>query len=162
MGQQQLLLLVLGIVIVGVAVVVGISMLSENKEKAEFDAITSEAIRIAADAVAWKAKPTSFGGGASVKYLTGLTFDKLGYNANKKGNASHTTTYWRNVAAVSSKRPYVMVRPKSAPNIRVQLFLYGPTADCFKLRRGRKIDGKWKNAKMKVGKNAKPSGCSQW
>ena len=40
MGQQQLLLLVLGIVIVGLAVVVGIQAFSENQRKANADAMT--------------------------------------------------------------------------------------------------------------------------
>ena len=56
MGQQQLLLLVLGIVIVGLAVVVGIQAFSENQKKANSDALVNDAIRIASDAQAWKLK----------------------------------------------------------------------------------------------------------
>ena len=63
MGQQQLLLLVLGIVIVGLAVVVGIQAFGENQKKANADALTNDAIRIASDAQAWALKPTAFGGG---------------------------------------------------------------------------------------------------
>ena len=63
MGQQQLLLLVLGIVIVGLAVVVGIQAFGENQKKANADAITNDVIRIASDAQAWALKPTAFGGG---------------------------------------------------------------------------------------------------
>ena len=47
MGQQQLLLLVLGIVIVGLAVVVGIQAFSENQKKSNADALVNDAIRIA-------------------------------------------------------------------------------------------------------------------
>ena len=50
MGQQQLLLLVLGIVIVGLAVVVGIQAFSENQKKSNADALVNDAIRIASDA----------------------------------------------------------------------------------------------------------------
>ncbi len=78
MGQQQLLLLVLGIVIVGLAVVVGIQAFGENQKKANADAMTNDAIRIASDAQAWVLKPTAFGGGNGT--TTGLTFAKLGYN----------------------------------------------------------------------------------
>ena len=62
MGQQQLLLLVLGIVIVGLAVVVGIQAFSENQKKANADALVMTAMRIASDAQAWLRKPAQFGG----------------------------------------------------------------------------------------------------
>ncbi len=84
MGQQQLLLLVLGIVIVGLAVVVGIQAFSENQKKANADALVNDAIRIASDAQAWMLKPTAFGGGGN-SCGTGtcdwstLTFSQLGY-----------------------------------------------------------------------------------
>ena len=71
MGQQQLLLLVLGIVIVGLAVVVGIQAFGENQKKANADALVNDAIRIASDAQAYNLKPTAFGGG-------GGTFDNIG------------------------------------------------------------------------------------
>lgn len=80
MGQQQLLLLVLGIVIVGLAVVVGIQAFSENQKKANADAMVNDAIRIASDAQAWKLKPAAFGGGASATpYWDGLSFSQMGY-----------------------------------------------------------------------------------
>ena len=63
MGQQQLLLLVLGIVIVGIAVVAGIQAFSEGKTKAESDAAVSDAMRIISDLQAWYLKPRAFGGG---------------------------------------------------------------------------------------------------
>jgi hypothetical protein len=63
MGQQQLLLLVLGIVIVGLAVVAGINAFSENQERSTKDAIVNEAMRIATDVQAYKVKPGQLGGG---------------------------------------------------------------------------------------------------
>jgi hypothetical protein len=88
MGQQQLLLLVLGIVIVGLAVVVGIQAFSENMKKANSDALVNDAIRIASDAQAWRLKPTAFGGGAgnaAADMWDGLTLPKLGYTVNGDG-----------------------------------------------------------------------------
>ncbi len=83
MGQQQLLLLVLGIVIVGLAVVVGIQAFSENQKKANADALVNDAIRIASDAQAWMLKPTAFGGGnnscATTCDWSGVSFAQLGY-----------------------------------------------------------------------------------
>jgi hypothetical protein len=86
MGQQQLLLLVLGIVIVGLAVVVGIQAFGENQKKANADALVNDAIRIASDAQAWKLKPAAFGGGASATNWTGLTFEQLGYETTTDAN----------------------------------------------------------------------------
>ena len=83
MGQQQLLLLVLGIVIVGLAVVVGIQAFGENQKKANADAITNDVIRIASDAQAWTLKPQAFGGGNGE--FTGIEFQKLGYEAEGNG-----------------------------------------------------------------------------
>lgn len=83
MGQQQLLLLVLGIVIVGLAVVVGIQAFSENQKKANADALVNDAIRIASDAQAWMLKPQAFGGGnnscATTCDWSGISFAQLGY-----------------------------------------------------------------------------------
>ena len=49
MGQQQLLLLVLGIVIVGLAVVVGIQAFSENQKQSNADMMVNDAIRAQAE-----------------------------------------------------------------------------------------------------------------
>ena len=80
MGQQQLLLLVLGIVIVGLAVVVGIQAFSENQKKANADALVMTGMRIATEAQAWLRKPAAFGGAVSANGVrpidfTGLTLD---------------------------------------------------------------------------------------
>src|SRR5690606_11089286 len=85
MGQQQLILLVLGIVIVGLAVVVGIQAFGENQKKANSDALVNDGVRIASDAQAWKLKPAAFGGGGDLTgetNFTGLTFAQLGYEAS--------------------------------------------------------------------------------
>ncbi len=88
MGQQQLLLLVLGIVIVGLAVVVGIQAFGENQKKANADAITNDVIRIASDAQAWNLKPAAFGGGDGEFTDVGLV--GLGYELGK-GDANGTS-----------------------------------------------------------------------
>ena len=83
MGQQQLLLLVLGIVIVGIAIVAGIVAFNEGKSKAEHEAIVSDAMRIISDIKAWKLKPRAMGGGESSAAesgdFTGVSLKALGY-----------------------------------------------------------------------------------
>ncbi len=87
MGQQQLILLVLATIIVGLAIVVGIRAFNENNIKSNSDAMMQDAVRIANDAQAWKQKPAPFGGQASVDAtaaatandFTGATLPLLGY-----------------------------------------------------------------------------------
>ncbi len=79
MGQQQLLLLVLGIVIVGLAVVVGIQAFSENQQKANLDAMVNDGVRIASDLQAWSLKPQAFGGPEGEETISDAIFADLGY-----------------------------------------------------------------------------------
>ena len=64
MGQQQLLLIVLGTIIVGVAVVVGINMLTTGAVNSERDALLQDVNNIASAAASYWRKPTALGGGA--------------------------------------------------------------------------------------------------
>lgn len=63
MGQQQLLLLVLGIIIVGVAVAVGINMFSSSAVDANRDMVTSDLVNLASKAQQFYKKPVQMGGG---------------------------------------------------------------------------------------------------
>jgi hypothetical protein len=72
MGQQQLLLLVLAAVIVGLAVVTGINMFGANAMQANEDAIRNDLISMAGEAQAWYRRPVALGGGGnSFAALTG-------------------------------------------------------------------------------------------
>ena len=86
MGQQQLLLLVLGIVLVGLAVVVGIQAFEENQKKANADAMVNDGIRLATAAQAWALKPSAFGGPAAGENLGHVTYADLGYEVNDDGD----------------------------------------------------------------------------
>ncbi|MBI5214580.1 MAG: hypothetical protein HY960_02385 [Ignavibacteriae bacterium] len=63
MGQQQLLLIILGVIIVGVAIQVGIMMFSSQSMKANQDAILMDLTNLAADVYQFKIRPTIMGGG---------------------------------------------------------------------------------------------------
>lgn len=65
MGQQQLLLIVLGVIIVGIAVVVGINLFNANAESSAKDTVVSGATNIGALAQQYFKKPTSMGGGGN-------------------------------------------------------------------------------------------------
>jgi hypothetical protein len=65
MGQQQLLLIVLGVIIVGIAVVVGINLFNANAETSTQDSIVSQGTNIGAMAQQYYKKPVSMGGGGN-------------------------------------------------------------------------------------------------
>ncbi len=65
MGQQQLLLIVLGVIVVGIAVVVGINLFNVNAEEANKDGIVSDCTNLGAMAQQFYKKPTSMGGGGN-------------------------------------------------------------------------------------------------
>jgi hypothetical protein len=77
MGQQQLILLVLATVIVGLAIVVGIQAFTENSARANADAMMQDAVRIANDIQATIKKPAPFGGLDDFEDITG--FGDIGY-----------------------------------------------------------------------------------
>lgn len=62
MGQQQLLLLIAGVVIVGLATIVGIRASTESSMKANNDAMLHDAVGIATVAQSWKRRPNPLGG----------------------------------------------------------------------------------------------------
>ncbi len=63
MGQQQLLLIVLGIIIVGIAIFVGIDLFRSHAIESKRAIITNELVNLAALAQQYYLKPTSLGGG---------------------------------------------------------------------------------------------------
>jgi Tfp pilus assembly protein PilE len=63
MGQQQLLLIILGVVVVGIAVVIGITMFQDNAISANRDAVTSDLVYIGARAQEFYRRPYPLGGG---------------------------------------------------------------------------------------------------
>ncbi|MBU1099053.1 MAG: hypothetical protein KKA84_01520 [Bacteroidetes bacterium] len=71
MGQQQLLLIVLGVIIVGIAVVVGINVFTASSVQANSDALIADCTNLAAMAQQHYRKPAALGGG-------GNTFDGSG------------------------------------------------------------------------------------
>jgi len=78
MGQQQLLLIVLGVIIVGIAIVVGINLFNANAEESAKDSIVTQGTNIGAMAQQYYKKPVALGGGGNsfVDFDTKI-FDKL-------------------------------------------------------------------------------------
>ena len=63
MGQQQLLLIIIGVIIVGIAIAVGIALFGSSSVSANKDALVNDLQNLATDAFQYKVRPTSLGGG---------------------------------------------------------------------------------------------------
>ncbi len=87
MGTQQLLLIVLGVIIVGIAVVVGINIFGSNAEQANKDALTQDCLRIASAAQGFFRKPTMLGGGNNS--FVGCTITDCGMSDDGSGSGSN-------------------------------------------------------------------------
>jgi Tfp pilus assembly protein PilE len=81
MGQQQLLLIILGIIIVGVAIVVGINMFKANAIEAKRNNITNDLLHLASEAQKYYKTPSAMGGG-SLKFTGWIIPPKLRTNAD--------------------------------------------------------------------------------
>jgi len=63
MGQQQLLLIILGVIIVGIAVAGGISLFKSQAVGQNRDAVWADLTQLGARAQAYHRRPSSLGGG---------------------------------------------------------------------------------------------------
>jgi hypothetical protein len=88
MGQQQLLLLVLATVIVGLATVAGIQAFEQGQTRANQDALTQTAVKIASDIQAKAKEPSQFGGGdGDISKVDEVSIGELGYD-NSAGKSA--------------------------------------------------------------------------
>jgi len=78
-GQQQILLIVLGLVVIGIAVAVGMSLFRAHAISAKRDLLTNETIDMAAQAIAYYKRAKEFGGGES-RSLAGRFLIKYKHN----------------------------------------------------------------------------------
>ena len=92
MGQQQLLLIILGVIVVGIAVAVGITMFSDSAISANRDALTNDLVNLASRAQQYYRRPVALGGGGYT--FSGLTADATGLAklTNKPSNGNGTYT----------------------------------------------------------------------
>ena len=104
MGQQQLLLIILGVIIVGIAIAVGLSLFSAQSIQSNKDAIINDLNNIAAQAYQYRIRPSSMAGGNGS--YTGFSIpQKMASNANaaytcspSASNVTFTSTSANNAA----------------------------------------------------------------
>ncbi len=81
MGQQQLLLIILGVIIVGIAIAVGLSLFSAQSVQSNKDAMINDLNNLAAQAYQFRIRPGSMGGGQGL--YTGFSIPtKMRQNEN--------------------------------------------------------------------------------
>lgn len=114
MGQQQLLLLVIGIVLVGISIMAGFEILQKHFRHDEADGLLDRSLAIATHAVYWKSKNDPFAGGnQSYEELEENGIALLGLDsANVRGRFAITgaTESTLEVTGVSDRYPEVGVR----------------------------------------------------
>ena len=80
MGQQQLLLVILVTIIVGIATVVAINTFGTAADQANIDAVTNDVATLASAAQGFYMRPEMLGGGG--RTFDGLSFHGLAFPAN--------------------------------------------------------------------------------
>ena len=91
MAQQQFLLILLGVIIIGIAVVIGISIFNDNAVSENRDSVSTDLVSLAVRAQTYFRRPRTFGGGGNS--FVGLTIDKLSSKpSNANGTYSVTST----------------------------------------------------------------------
>lgn len=107
MGQQQLLLVILVTIIVGIATVVAINVFSSQSESANVDAVRQDMLSMAATAQQYYMKPTALGGGGqdftsiemqdlafpgTINSATSATNENGDYSLGSRGTSSFQIT----------------------------------------------------------------------
>ena len=92
MGQQQLMLIILSVIVVGIAVTLGITMFSDSSIDANRDALTNDLTNLASRAHQYYRRPSYLGGGGNS--FAGLTADAAGIrrltNTPKNDNGTYS------------------------------------------------------------------------
>lgn len=89
MGSQQLLLIVVGVVLIGIMIAVGMEMFKDQASATSRDAISNDLVHYAAQVQKYYRRPTAMGGGQNS--FNGLTLSKITKKASN-ANATYVLT----------------------------------------------------------------------
>lgn len=92
MGQPQLLLVILVMIIVGIATVVAITTFGEAGDSADVDAVQQDVAQLAAAVQGYYMKPQMLGGGG--QSFNGITFNDFSFAYNGIEDGDNPTTAW--------------------------------------------------------------------
>ena len=114
MGQQQLILLVIGVVLVAIATLAAYEALDRNYRQDEADGLLERALAIATHAAGWHSVNLMFGGGngsyerLAAGGLGALSLDSTTVRGRYRITAATATTL--EITGVSTRRPDIGVR----------------------------------------------------
>lgn len=108
MGQQQLLLVILVTIIVGIATVVAINTFGAAADSANLDAVRQDMATIAASAQGYYMKPEMLGGGG--RNFSGMTFRDIAFSGEIQSG---------DVIAVNENGTYVLGGSGDADGISI-------------------------------------------
>lgn len=97
MGQQQLLLVILVTIIVGIATVVALNVFGTSAKNANIDAVRQDMLTIATGSQGWFIKPTMMGGGGNS--FKGMHFNDITFAADSIWGNSATGSNAANMNA---------------------------------------------------------------
>jgi hypothetical protein len=118
MGQQQLLLIVLGVIIVGLAVVVGMNLVGHYTFQSNLDQIRVKTDYLMNDAYAFLRTPEQRGGGGNVTFAKwrppkAILVDKLfiqSYDTRRTSGNSTQATYYITTTLKDTKNKNIPIQ----------------------------------------------------
>jgi len=109
MGQQQLLLLLVGVIVVGLMITVGIIMFGDEAAAANRDALANDLALFASTAQQYSLKPRVLGGGDGS--MVGFRLPGTGRNANGSFNLATTTSSSITIEGIGVEKGYDAIHP---------------------------------------------------
>lgn len=101
MGTQQILLVVLGVIIVGISVTIALVVFGTSADQADKDAITQGCLKIVAAAQAYYRKPQMLGGGGNS--FDGIQISDCGMNDAGDGSARDLSGWYAIASAAGDE-----------------------------------------------------------
>lgn len=101
MGQQQLLLIIVGVIVIGLAIAGGIRLFTAMNISSNKDGITNDLLSMGRYAYGYKLRPVPFGGGGN--YYTGFMVPAK-FLGNE--NADYTATATSNAVTFTATSKY--------------------------------------------------------
>lgn len=119
MGNQQILLLVLSVILIGVAITIGIIMFQSYTEQNHTDRIVMDLINIGSFAYSYRVKPHSMGGGEGSYEGFHNYFSRLTPNIRENSNGIYTCLQ----EYISDYGTHVSIRGVSAIDANIERWL---------------------------------------
>jgi len=124
MGTIQYMLIIVGVIVVGLAVIVSFTIFGTNMEQSNTDALINDCMRLASKAQTYYSKPVTLGGGDH--NFSGITILDCGWKSATNQNGTYEFT---NIESASfnivangneSNRVEVLVLPDSVALVSIE------------------------------------------